>query len=578
MKIRYLSGYAAIAAATLTGVSKEVKAQSYFIIGSGMQIHSENMQVSMRGGSLVNFGTYTDTTGSLNFIGGVDVSGSGITTLNNLNIDNTGLSRFFSLVSVKNTANIISGNVNANNNLFLRSDLSPLANMVVSGKLTGTVQGLVTAPSVTTGPCPSYSATLSLNVSGPVVSYQWQSSDDNMTWNDIPGANADTYSPMVTADTYFRCKLTTTNSSYEDYTPGVLLEITGIPDAVTVSGSGAHCGEATILASGGSGGTIYYQGTTAAGTSTVQALDTATIDASGTYYFRSRSVAGCWGPEGSADVVINPILATSVDVTSAPGMHVCKGTRVSFTATPENGGTTPGYVWYVNSSAMSTSGPDFSYIPANGDVVKVTMTSSIPCPASPTTDATTNMTVDDPFIPVVNISADPSTSINKGETVTLTAQVSDAGPSPKFQWMKNGIAVNGETSATYTSNSFENGDVVSCEVIGSGICALSTFNSVMMNVNSASIKNLIAGANIGIMPNPNNGKFTIRGTFDMSNLNQVTAEITNMLGQTVYQKNVQVIAGKIDTEIELGNVARGTYILSLSANGEKATFHVVVGN
>ncbi|HQL71495.1 MAG TPA: PKD domain-containing protein, partial [Bacteroidales bacterium] len=86
----------------------------------------------------------------------------------------------------------------------------------------------------------------------------------------------------------------------------VTATINTIPADVTVSGGGTVCGTtATLTATGGTGGTIYYQGTTNNGTSTTTASSTQTVSANGTYYFRAQSAAGCWGNQGSATVTLN---------------------------------------------------------------------------------------------------------------------------------------------------------------------------------------------------------------------------------------------------------------------------------
>ena len=51
--------------------------------------------------------------------------------------------------------------------------------------------------------------------------------------------------------------------------------------------------------------TIYWENTTSNGTSTAAPSTTQTVASTGTYYFRPQSSAGCWGPQGSATVVIN---------------------------------------------------------------------------------------------------------------------------------------------------------------------------------------------------------------------------------------------------------------------------------
>jgi hypothetical protein len=83
------------------------------------------------------------------------------------------------------------------------------------------------------------------------------------------------------------------------------INVNPAPAAVIVTGSGTDfCGSTLLEASGGSGGTIYWQGTTSNGTSTAIAATQRTVTASGTYYFRSYDGTTCWGPEGSATVTI----------------------------------------------------------------------------------------------------------------------------------------------------------------------------------------------------------------------------------------------------------------------------------
>jgi hypothetical protein len=89
--------------------------------------------------------------------------------------------------------------------------------------------------------------------------------------------------------------------------------VTTTPGAVSVSGGGTVCGSATLVASGGSGGTIYWQNTTNNGTSTATASSNETVNMNGTYYFRAEN-NGCWGPQGSATVTIT----SAPSITSQP--------------------------------------------------------------------------------------------------------------------------------------------------------------------------------------------------------------------------------------------------------------------
>ena len=129
--------------------------------------------------------------------------------------------------------------------------------------------------------------------------------------------------------------------------------IQNIPGIVTVSGGGTYCNSATITASGGSGGTIYYQGSTSNGTSFFSTSTSHVPTSSGTYYYRAYNTACLWGPEGSATVTINNV-PTAVSVTG--GGPSCNTATLS--ATGGTGGTI--YWQGTNSSGALTTTPTTS--------------------------------------------------------------------------------------------------------------------------------------------------------------------------------------------------------------------------
>ncbi|MBI2271307.1 MAG: hypothetical protein HYU69_13270, partial [Bacteroidetes bacterium] len=69
--------------------------------------------------------------------------------------------------------------------------------------------------SVTNPVCNNTATTLSLSGSTDATSYQWQSSNDDITFSDIVGATSSTYiyTPAATSNKYFRCILTCTGSA-----------------------------------------------------------------------------------------------------------------------------------------------------------------------------------------------------------------------------------------------------------------------------------------------------------------------------------------------------------------------------
>jgi len=83
------------------------------------------------------------------------------------------------------------------------------------------------------------------------------------------------------------------------------ITVHGTPGTITIT-SVSECGFTVLTASGGTGGTIFWQDTVSMGTDTLRASTLDTVTADGTYFFRARSAAGCWGTPGSHAVTIVP--------------------------------------------------------------------------------------------------------------------------------------------------------------------------------------------------------------------------------------------------------------------------------
>jgi hypothetical protein len=228
-----------------------------------------------------------------------------------------------------------------------------------------------------------------------------------------------------------------------------------------------------------------------------------------------------------------------------------------------------------------SAGPTYSYIPNDGDVVTCFITSNYPCLLTDTaTSPGLQISVDSPLLPHVIITASPSAHVGTGKTVTLTANVEDAGLHPTYQWLKNGVPIPGATNVTYSSNSFASSyqDSVTCMVTSSGVCPVSAFGWIYILVSDVSVGGVgTTGGDIRLLPNPNNGTFTLKGTTGNTASEELQLDITNMLGQTVHNQVLQTKSGKLNEQITIsGQLANGMYILSLrSASGVKV-FHMVV--
>ena len=183
-------------------------------------------------------------------------------------------------------------------------------------------------------------------------------------------------------------------------------------------------------------------------------------------------------------MTVNPYLPVTVSISPSQNPY-CAGTTISFTATPNNQGTTPFYQWKVNGVNSGTNYPVYSYIPTNGDVVTCILNSSVPCPTgNPATSNSITMTENTNV--TVSLTIAPSqNSVCSGTTVSFLATPLNQGTVPVYQWKVNGVTAG--TNSTAFSYVPLNGDLVTCKLTSNAPCASgnpATSNTVTMIVNT----------------------------------------------------------------------------------------------
>jgi hypothetical protein len=293
-----------------------------------------------------------------------------------------------------------------------------------------------------------------------------------------------------------------------------------------------------------------------------------------------HSTMACVSPAtvtGSRTLKVLPTMTPVASILADPGDTICQFTLANYTADPAYGGSSPLYTWMVN-GAVEGSGTTFAYEPTQGDVVTVQMVSNYVCAAVDTvTSGAVTMAVDSMIVPHVVISATPGLMVNPGVPVTLNTTVTHAGANPTYQWKVNGIPVPGATNASYTST-FNHYDSVTCMVTSDGWCRdITTFDWVFITVAPLGVNQMGLGGELNLLPNPNKGDFTIRGTLGSTADQELNAEVTNMLGQVVYRSKVTVKQGRVEEHIKLDNtLANGMYILNLRSESESKVFHFVM--
>ncbi len=341
----------------------------------------------------------------------------------------------------------------------------------------------------------------------------------------------------------------------------------------------------TYTAIGTNGGTTPAYVWSVNGTNVGAATSYAYVPADGDVVMASMtSSAACASPATVSDMKAMTVitkLTPAVSIVVAPNDTVCEGSTAAFFASATNGGSAPVYTWIVGGSIVpGVSGPAYSFIPANGQTVVCRLNSDYECPL--VNDVQSNMItmkVDTKYVPAVSIIAQQGTVVAQGQQVDFSTFVTNAGPSPRYQWMINSTFVTGATSSAYTTSTLSDGDSVSCIVYGTSPCGLITRNTVIMKVTPAT--GIVATANnanaIRLLPNPNNGSFVISGETGSLSDQPVLVEVTNILGQVVYRNMVQTTNGHINENVNLvGSVANGMYMLNISAGDERRTFRFVI--
>ena len=191
-------------------------------------------------------------------------------------------------------------------------------------------------------------------------------------------------------------------------------------------------------------------------------------------------------------ITASQTVTPTVSITST-ATTICTGQSVTFTATPTNGGANPVYEWMINNNAVGTNSNSFQTSSLqNGDVVKVSMVSSLGC-ANPrqAISNSLSMTVGASVTPSVTIGVVPGSSLCSGALAVFTASpVSGAGNSPTYQWKRNGVNISGATSSTYQSSTLQNGDVIRVAMTSSLSCA--NPKTVLSNDSATMVINSIA--------------------------------------------------------------------------------------
>ncbi len=266
--------------------------------------------------------------------------------------------------------------------------------------------------------------------------------------------------------------------------PFIVDRATSVPAAVAIALSGGNnpgCAgqQLTFTATPSNGGTnpSYQWKVNGGNVGTNSATFTAALNDGDIVSVEMTSNSACASP---ANATSNTIQVSHIQITADVTIAIvdgsnpmCAGELITFEATPTNGGTAPGYQWFVNGQPVAgATGAGFTTTTlAHNDIVTAVLTATDPCVsnASDTSNAI-QMTVYPSLSPSISI------AITQGDNpgcidslVEFTATVTDHGPSPLIEWLVNGTPMS--FGPVYsTSTLLSNDQVVARSITTDGAC------------------------------------------------------------------------------------------------------------
>ncbi|MDB4902642.1 MAG: beta-propeller fold lactonase family protein [Mucilaginibacter sp.] len=262
------------------------------------------------------------------------------------------------------------------------------------------------------------------------------------------------------------------------------------------------------------------------------------------------NISGCLGtvsvsPNVQQFIVSGSNLTTDITATAPSGFEVSlsSGNNYSSSVTLiQSVGAVNSRVVYVRSA---------SALPGNisGNVV---LTSAGATSQNIAVNGIINATV----TPSVSISASVNNNCS-GTPVTFTANSTNGGNSPVYQWLINGINT-GTNSPSFTSSTLANGDVINCQLTNNAVCSIPSntiSNIIIMNVYPEPVVN--AGGNktikegnstiLNATASGNIANITWNPTTGLSN-NKILNPTASPASTTTYTLTVQTIDGCIGTD------------------------------
>jgi gliding motility-associated-like protein len=315
--------------------------------------------------------------------------------------------------------------------------------------------------------------------SSATIVYQWQSSIDQLTWNDLIGANQIDYieNSLLTDTLYYRRRAIMGSGICDTAYSNILaINIFAPLDAGTIGNNQNICEGNSITLNeingtigGNTSSTYTYQwiestdnGATwsnAIGNS--NSMNYTTPNLVDTIFYKRISNSLCGIADTSNQIQIN-VDTLSTPIVTVSNLSTCENISLTVNTIVTNAGSSPAILWeksstntgpwtnVSNNASFNINNPNYN---DSGMVYRMTITSSNNCNTGPF-DSSFVFSVFKTITPQVSIQSNPSGFIcDTLQRITYTAQpIQGQGPITTYQWY-DGVSNNlitGATNMTYT--------------------------------------------------------------------------------------------------------------------------------
>jgi uncharacterized repeat protein (TIGR01451 family) len=262
----------------------------------------------------------------------------------------------------------------------------------------------------------------------------------------------------------------------------------------------------------------------------------------------------CTGTQSQVKITRLPTQLNSVRIQSNFSA-ICAGESVTFTATPQNGGTNPVYQWKINGQNAGTNLPTFTTHQLNhNDLVSVEMQANLACPSPAKAISNT--------IPITVYPKPSQPVILHEKSGELKSDVTGLN----YQWYKDEVLLSANTAT------------LSVQSLGTYQVAVQTENctselSTPFVLDAEALKQF--NAKTSIFPNPNEGKFTLKIPNNAGST--VKIALYNTQGKVLFQKDYPATdLIDFEEEIQTRSLDGGVYWLKIQNNKQAQIRKIII--